>query len=94
MRPEEERRGLTSQRSLASGGIAWSEGNDGGGVASGLVVGSSRRGVVVLDSMVLRVWSRRLERGWSGSPWQLNGGGYGGGWSGEVVKEEEKGAPR
>jgi hypothetical protein len=63
-------------------------------MASGVVGGSSRRGVVVLDSMVLRVWSRRSERGWSGSPWQLNGGGYGGGWSGEVVKEEEKGAPR
>jgi hypothetical protein len=35
MRPEEERRGLTSQRSLAAGSAAWSEGNDGGGGVRG-----------------------------------------------------------
>jgi hypothetical protein len=69
MRPEEERRGLASQRSLAVGDAAWSEGNDSGGWRSGVVVGSSRRGVVVLSGTVLRVWSRWSERDWSGGPW-------------------------
>jgi hypothetical protein len=41
-----------------------------------------------------RVWTRWSERGWSGSPWQLSGGRYGGGQSDEVAKEEENGAPR
>jgi hypothetical protein len=59
-----------------------------------VVVGSSRHEVVVLDDAVLRVWSRRSERDWSGGARQLSGGGYGRGQSGEVAKEEEKGAPR
>jgi hypothetical protein len=64
------------------------------GAASGVVVGSSQHGVVVLSGALLGVWLRRSERGWSGGPRQISGGGYGGGRSGEVVKEEEKGALR
>jgi hypothetical protein len=75
-------------------GVAWLEGNDGGVRRPGVVVGSSQRGVVVLGGAVLRVWSRWSERGWSGGPRQLSSDGYGGGRSGEVAKEEEKGAPR
>jgi hypothetical protein len=59
-----------------------------------VAIDSSRRGVVVLGGAVLGVWSRRLERGWSDGLRQLSSGGYGGGQSGEVAKEEEKGAPR
>jgi hypothetical protein len=94
MRPEEERRGLMSWRSLAASGVAWSEGNDGEGWRLGVVVGSSRHGVVVLSGAVLGVSSSQSERGWSGGLRQLSSGGYGGGQSGEMAKEEEKGAAR
>jgi hypothetical protein len=87
MRPEEERRGLTLRRPLAVGDMAWSEGNDGGGQCPGVVVGSSRRRVVVLGGAVLGVWSTRSERGQSSDLWQLSSSGYGGDRSGE------KGAP-
>jgi hypothetical protein len=40
--------------------------NGGGGRRPGVVVGSTRCGKVVHDSMVLGVWSRRTERGWNG----------------------------
>jgi hypothetical protein len=62
MRPKEERRGLTSRRSLAAGSATWSEGNDGGGRHPGVVLGSSRRWVVVLGGAVLEVIGEGLER--------------------------------
>jgi hypothetical protein len=61
-----------------AGGAAWSEGNDSGGRRPGVVVGSSRRSA----RGVVEAIGEGLERR------------YGGGRSGEVVKEEEKGAPR
>jgi hypothetical protein len=66
MRPEEEWHVLTSWRSLAVEGAAWSEGNDGGWWRPMVVVGSSWCEEVVLGGVVLGVWSNWSKRGWSG----------------------------
>jgi hypothetical protein len=47
------------------GGVAWSEGNNGGWRRPRVVVGRSCYAEVVLGSAVLRVWSNRSKRGWS-----------------------------